>query len=164
MKSKPILISIIAIVLIVGGFLIVNSSGKSRETTVTATGSSVAGNTSTAPMSVTPADKIEVVNFFGTQRCVSCLAVGNLTKKTLEERFAPELESGKIVFKEINGELPENKDIVIKYQARGSSLFVNAIRGEQDNIVEDVTVWRLVNSEEQFVSYLETKLNKLLGK
>ena len=75
-----------------------------------------------------------------------------------------ELESGKVVFREINGELPENKEVVVKYQARGSSLFINAIRGEQENITEDVAVWRLVNNEDQFVSYLENKLNKLLGK
>jgi len=163
MKNKTVLLSLIAIIFLIGGFFIVNRLGKSQETTVTATGGSVAGNTS-APMSVVPADKVEVVNFFGTQRCTSCLAIGRLTKKTLEEKFAPELESGKIVFKEINGELPENSDIVIKYQARGSSLFINAIRGEQDNITEDVAVWRLTNDDEQFVSYLENKLNTLLGK
>jgi hypothetical protein len=111
-----------------------------------------------------PADKIEVVNFFGTQRCVSCLTVGKFTKKTLEDKFAPELESGKIVFKEINGELPENQEIVTKYQARGSSLFVNAIHGDKDDIAEDVTVWRLVNNESQFITYFENKLNGLLGK
>jgi hypothetical protein len=36
--------------------------------------------------------------------------------------------------------LPENKDMVIKYQARGSSFFVNAITAGKDNIKEDVTV------------------------
>lgn len=113
---------------------------------------------------VAPADEIEVVNFFGTQRCVSCLTIGKFTKKTLETKFASELESGQIVFKEINVEFPENRDIVMKYQARGSSLFINAIRGNQDDISEDVTVWRLVNNEEQFTSYLENKLNKLLGR
>ncbi|PIV00819.1 hypothetical protein COS55_02755, partial [Candidatus Shapirobacteria bacterium CG03_land_8_20_14_0_80_40_19] len=72
--------------------------------------------------------------------------------------------SGKIVYKDIDGELKENQEIVVKYQARGSSLFVNAIRDEQDNIEEDVTVWRLINSESQFISYFENKLSSLLGK
>lgn len=164
MKNKPVLITIIAAIILIGGLLVVNRYGKPKETTVTATNGSVAGNTSIASMSVMPVEKIEVVNFFGTQRCASCLTLGNFTKKTLEEKFSSELESGKIVFKEINGELPENKNTVIKYQARGSSLFINAIRGEKDNITEDVTVWRLVNSEEQFVAYLENKLNSMLDK
>ena len=68
------------------------------------------------------------------------------------------------MFKDINGDLSENQAIVMRYQARGSSLFVNAIKGEKDDISEDVTVWRLINDESQFVSYFENKLNTLLGK
>lgn len=163
MNKKYIIIAFF----VVGGLLLLNSLGKNRQTqsqTEIQAQPQVKQNVTTDNISLAPVDKIEVVNFFGTQRCVSCLTIGRLTKKTLEEKFAPELESSKIVFKEINGELPENKETVIKYQARGSSLFINAIRGEQENIAEDVTVWRLVNDEEQFVSYLENKLNKLLGK
>lgn len=148
---------IVLLLIIIGAFFLVNARSKNLQ-------AQIKQNAPTNIDSLEPAEKIEVVNFFGTQRCVSCLTIGSFTKKTLEEKFSPELESGKIVFKEINGELPENKELVTKYQARGSSLFINAIRGGKDDIVEDVTVWRLVNSEAQFTSYLENKLNLLLGK
>jgi hypothetical protein len=111
-----------------------------------------------------PAEKIEVVHFHATQQCWSCITVGEYALKTIKEKFPKEYENGKIVFKDINGELPENRDIVIKYQARGSSLFVNAITNGKDNIEEDVTVWRLVINEGQFIDYFQNKLNKLLGK
>jgi len=110
------------------------------------------------------ADKIEVVHFHGTHQCWSCITVGEYALKTIKDKFPDEFASGKIVYKDINGELKENQEIVVKYQARGSSLFVNAIRDEQDNIEEDVTVWRLVNSESQFVNYFERELNSLFGK
>jgi hypothetical protein len=110
------------------------------------------------------ADKIEVVHFHGTQQCWSCITVGEYALKTIKEKFSKEYKNGTIVFKDINGELSENRDIVMKYQARGSSLFVNAIINGKDNIKEDVTVWRLVNNENQFINYFENKLNKLLGK
>ncbi len=110
------------------------------------------------------ADKIEVVHFHATQQCWSCITVGEYALKTIKEKFSEEYKNGTIVFKDINGELPENRDMVIKYQARGSSLFVNAIIDGQDNIQEDVTVWRLVSNETQFINYFENKLNKLLGK
>ena len=113
---------------------------------------------------IVPADKIEVVHFHATQQCVSCITVGKFAKQTIDEKFPEEVKTGKIVFKEINAELPENQAIVNQYQARGSSLFVNAIRNEQDNIAEDTTVWRLVNSESQYITYFEGKLNSLLGK
>lgn len=111
-----------------------------------------------------PADKIEVVHFHGTHQCWSCITVGEYALETVKNKFSEEYQSGKIVFKDINGELPENKEIVIKYQARGSSLFVNAISNDKDSIEEDTTVWRLVNNQEKFTDYFENKLKTLLGK
>lgn len=109
------------------------------------------------------ADKIEVVHFHGTQQCWSCITVGEYALKTITEKFPEEYKNGTIVFKEINGELPENSTIVAKYQARGSSLFINAVANGQDNIEEDVNVWRYVSNESQFVGYFEKKLKSLLG-
>jgi len=109
------------------------------------------------------ADKIEVVHFHATQQCYSCITVGKYALKTIQERFPKEYENGMIVFRDINAELPENRDTVIQYQARGSSLFVNGITGGQDHIQEDVRVWRLVNDEQAFMDYFEGKLKELLG-
>ena len=110
------------------------------------------------------AEKIEVVHFHATQQCWSCITVGEYALKTIKEKFPEEYKNGIIVFRDINSELPENRDIVIKYQARGSSLFVNAITNGKDKIEEDITVWRLVSNEKQFISYFENKLKTLLGK
>lgn len=113
---------------------------------------------------VLPADKIEVMHFHGTYQCRSCIAIGEYALNTIKKNFSEEYERGIIEFREINGELPENKDLVAKYQARGSSLFINAIAGGQDNIEEDMTVWRLISSEEQFADYFTNKLKQLLNK
>jgi len=110
------------------------------------------------------ADKIEVVHFHGTHQCWSCITVGEYALETIKNKFSEEYQSGKIIFKDVNGELPENKEMVIKYQARGSSLFVNAISNDIDNIEEDITVWQLVNDQEKFTDYFENKLKTLLGK
>lgn len=147
---------IVIVIIIIGSLFLLNDVGKN--------GKDSSPIQASKNVSLAPADTVEVVNFFGTQRCAACIAVGTLTSKTLNEKFHEELESGKVVFREINGELPENRDIITKYQARGSSLFINAIRGEKEQIEEDITVWRLINSEEQYMAYLENKLNTLLGK
>lgn len=110
------------------------------------------------------AEKIEVVHFHATQQCWSCITVGEYTLKTIKERFPEEYQNGTIVYKDVNGELPENRDMVIKYRAGGSSLYTNAITAGNDKIEEDVTVWRLVTNEQQFLDYFEAKLKKLLGK
>ena len=110
------------------------------------------------------AEKIEVVHFHATQQCWSCITVGEYALKTIKDKFPEEYKNGTIVFKDINGELAENRDIVMKYRAGGSSIFINAIKNGVDNIEEDVTVWRLVANEDQYINYLQNKINNLLGK
>ncbi len=114
------------------------------------------------PKNLKPAEKIQVFLFHSTQRCPSCIAIGKFAKETVEQNFAPELKSGKIEFKEINIDLPENEALASKFQATGSALFINPIIDGKDNIEEDTRVWRLVSNEQEFISYLTDKIKKLL--
>jgi hypothetical protein len=109
-----------------------------------------------------PAEKIQVFLFHATQRCSSCVAIGKFAKETVEQKFSEELKSGKIEFREINIDLPENKELATKFKATGSSLFINPIVDGQDNIKEDTQVWRLVSNEQGFISYLSDKIKILL--
>lgn len=111
---------------------------------------------------VRKADKIEVVHFHATKQCWSCITVGKYAFKTIQEKFPEKYKDDTIVFKDINVELPKNRDMAMKYQASGSSLFVNAIADGQDNIEEDTRVWRLISDETQFMNYFENKLKNLL--
>ena len=163
MKNKPVLVLLIIVVLLSAITLLWNPRTSDKSGSTIAEAESIVSPTST-PTPVFPADKIEVVHFHATQQCVSCITVGKYALQTIKDKFPKEYASGQIVFKEINAELPENQAIVNKYQARGSSLFVNAIRGSNDEITEDTTVWRLVNSETQYTAYFESKLKTLLGK
>jgi len=109
------------------------------------------------------ADKIEVIHFHAAQQCWSCITVGEYALQTIKEKFPEEYQDGRITYQDINGELPANRDLVTKYQASGSALFINTIRNGQDNIEEDTTVWRLVNNETNFVNYFASKLRTILG-
>ena len=152
--QKKIINLIIGVVVVAGiVFLVAQGSNKPTEAP------SIDGQT----MKIA-AVKIEVIHFHATQQCWSCITVGEYALKTIKEKFPEEYASGAIVFRDIDAELPENRDLVVKYQARGSALFVNAITAGKDNIEEDVTVWRLVSNESQFISYFQDKLNKLLSK
>jgi len=123
-------------------------------------------NNSNIPIANTDitADKLQVYYFHRTQRCYSCLTIGKYIKETIEDNFADEIQNGTIDFQEINVELPENREVAEKFKASGSSLFINAIRNNQDDIRQDTNVWRLAGNENQFKIYLEDKLNSLLGK
>ena len=163
--QKKIIILIIGAVVVAGMvFLVVKNSNKPTE--AQSTNNQTTKSQEELPMSTAKisAEKIEVVHFHGTHQCWSCITVGEYALKTIKEKFPEEYKNGTIVYKDVNGELPENKDMVQQYRASGSALFVNAIAGGKDNIEEDVTIWRLVSNENQFISYFENKLNKLLGR
>lgn len=110
------------------------------------------------------ADKVQVFLFHATKRCSTCIAIGKLAAETVNERFQDELKSGKIEFREVNIDLPQNKELTEKFQAGGSALYLNAVRGLQDNIEQDAKVWRLTGNPVAFKDYLEDRINILLGK
>ena len=151
--QKKIIILIIGVAIVGVGFFVARNGNKPTE--AQNTNNQTTKSQEELPMSTakTSAEKIEVVHFHATQQCWSCITVGEYALKTIKEKFPEEYKNGTIVFRDINGELPENRDMVIKYQAGGSSLFVNAITAGKDNIEEDVTVWRLVSNESQFINY-----------
>lgn len=108
------------------------------------------------------ADKIQVFLFHATRRCITCINIGKYAQKTVEQKFSEELKSGKIEFREVNIDLPENKELATKFKASGSALFINPIIDGKDNIGEDTQVWRLASNEQSFISYLSDKINALL--
>lgn len=108
-------------------------------------------------------DEVKVIDFHGSRRCYSCKTIEKYAKETVEEYFQPELRDGKISFQSINVEEPQNRETVEKYQARGSSLYINVIRDGGDNISEVTRVWRLVGNEQAFKNYLKQKLESYLN-
>jgi hypothetical protein len=155
--NKKIIISLIIVGLISLGFYFADNKTRTNKN------SNMAPNNTNGIQSQS-IDKIQVYLFHGTLRCSACINIGKYSQKTLNEYFQPELDSGKIEFKEINIDVPENKELAKKFQASGSNLFINVITNGQDNITKDVAVWRLVSDETQFKNYLKDKINKLLNK
>lgn len=111
-----------------------------------------------------PAEKVQIFLFHATRRCTTCMAIGRLAGETVDEYFQPERQAGRVEFREINIDLPENKELAKKFQASGSSLFINAVYNGRDNISEDIMVWRLTTNETQFKNYLKNKISNFLGK
>lgn len=158
--QKKIIISIIGVALIGTIFFIARNGNKPTEAQ-SQNNQAIENQSKTEKQK---ADKVEVFVFHATHRCYSCVTIGKYAGETVTEFFQPELRDGKIEFREINIDLPENKELARKFQASGSSLFINAIYDDKDHITEDTIVWRLISSEAQFKSYLKDKISNLLGK
>lgn len=158
--NKKIIIGIITLALLGVISIMVKNNNQQPNANIA---SEIAKETQTQSVK-NSADKIEVYYFYRTQRCYSCVTLGQYIKETIEQKFSEETRNNIIDFREINVDLPENKNLAIKFQASGSSLFINAIKNGQDNISQDTNVWRLLNNKAQFKNYLANKINSFLDK
>ena len=127
-----------------------------------ATGNAV--NDMTSPERTIAVDKLEIYHFHGTNQCYSCKTVGAYAEEIVNTYFADELKSGKIIFGHINGELPENKDLVMKYGATGSSLWLGTYAKDgQFSAEQNINVWYKINNKQDYMNYLEGVIEQKLA-
>ena len=113
---------------------------------VTASGTQISGDV----------EKVEIYHFHATSQCVTCKTVGANAEATVNTYFANELKSGKLVFAHVNVDLPENKALVDKYEAKGSSLLIG-VYGKDGTFSkqEDTAVWYKIDNKADFENYLK---------
>jgi len=101
-------------------------------------------------------EKVEIYHFHATSQCYSCKTVGAYAEETINTYFANELKSGKIVFGHINVDLPENKVLVDKYEAKGASLLIGvSYKDGKFSKEENVNVWYKISNKEDYMAYLK---------
>jgi hypothetical protein len=77
--------------------------------------------------------------------------------------FADELASGKLTFQSIDVQDEANADIVEKYGAYGSQLFLNAIKDDTDHIEQVTDIWTVLGDDEAFVEVVKSKIEESLS-
>ena len=110
-----------------------------------------------------PADRVEVVYFHRTQRCPKCIYAEDGIRYTVETYFKDEQDSGKVTFQVINVEDEEKADIVEKYGAYGSQLFINTIKDGTDHIEHVTDIWLVIGDDEAFAEIVKSKIEKSLN-
>jgi hypothetical protein len=86
----------------------------------------------------------------------------DMTEYTLNTYFADELESGEIVFIAVNLQDANNADMVQKFGAYTSSLFLNDVENGVDSIEELTDVWFVLWDDEEFVDTVKTAIEECL--
>ncbi len=110
-------------------------------------------------------NKIEVIDFHSTHRCMTCNAIEANTKYTLNTYFANELKSGKITFQSVNVDEDENYEMAEKYEASGTSLFLNVVINGKETIINLTDfAFSKGRDKEAFSKSFKTKLEKQLKK
>lgn len=84
---------------------------------------------------------LEVVYFHNPQRCVTCLCFEERITHVVNTYFSNEINSGKLKYLIINVGNKDNAQIIDKYGAYGSQLFINKVIGNKDNMTDIVEIW-----------------------
>jgi len=110
-------------------------------------------------------NKIEVIDFHSTHRCITCNAIEKHTKLTLDSFFSEELKNGKVTFQVVNIDEKENYKLAEKFQAAGTSLFLNVIvNGEEKQIDLTQFAFKYGKNEAEFTKRLKSRIEKQLIK
>lgn len=108
--------------------------------------------------------KLKILYFHITHRCNTCFNIESYVRQTLDSGFAKQMELGFIDLYILNCELPENKELVEKYEAYGATLAITSYSNGKEGETEDLTNWAFqkVSTPVLFKEMLTTKINNLL--
>ena len=108
MKARNLKMVVLSII---GLFILSSCQGKqSEKISEDETGTTAAG--------------IEVIYFFGKQRCSTCVAIEKYSKEALDSVFADKIRDGSIIFKSIDITTPEGERLADLFEVSSSSLYI----------------------------------------
>ncbi len=141
---------------------VVNSSTDSSSIETNATTDTTTQNGSDTKVEQS---KIMIYSFHVTNRCASCIAIEESTKKTLDTYFKNEVKNGRIKLSILNVDEKANEKIAEKYQAFGSGLFVTRIfKGKETTADLTGDGFKYAkNKQDKFIEELKSKIQEFLN-
>jgi len=157
MKPKTIVsAALLFFVAVSAGYLICKNAQSAPERS--------GGQTAPREQGAPAQEKTLIVYFFhGRARCVSCKIIEALGRKALQSGFPEELKSGRIVWRDIDLDKPENRHFIQEYQILSISLVLSDVEnGEQKRWKNLEEVWNHLNDEKAFVEYAQKEIRAWL--
>ena len=131
-------------------------------------GLAICGCTKSEPVSsssVAPAQEaaqLKVYYFHRTIRCPSCEKIEALAQKAVEEGFAGELADGKMQWRVINIDEPQNKHFEDDYRLQAQSVVLSEMRAGKETRWKNLEkVWDLLDDDAGFVRYVQDEIRAM---
>ncbi|MDB4286040.1 nitrophenyl compound nitroreductase subunit ArsF family protein [bacterium] len=107
--------------------------------------------------------KIEIIDFYTTHRCKTCLKIEDNTKKMLQSDFKKEMDAGILSFQTVNVDEEANYDMAERFEAAGTALFINVVKNGKEQHI-DLTDFAFMKAfaEEEFATELKAKIDEQL--
>lgn len=97
---------------------------------------------------------VKVYYFHRTVRCADCLQIEQLSAGALQEVFPQALADGRLEWRPVNLDQPENTHFVFDYDLSANELVVVGIESGQPTFNKLPEVWKLVQQPDQLRSAL----------
>jgi thiol-disulfide isomerase/thioredoxin len=139
------------------------SNSKVSSSTTNAKPSTV--DTSVPDTAVSENSKQLVVYYFmSTYRCPSCIYIEKTTKAVVENVFASQVKTGRVIFKVINIDEPANKHYDKDYKLYAQSVILSDVKdGKELRWLNLDKIWKLLNNDKEFQEYIAKEINSYLG-
>lgn len=108
------------------------------------------------------AAKIEVIDFHTTHRCKTCLAIEDIARSVVQNEFAKEVKTGKIVFRTVDVDDAKNAKIAEQFEASGTALFVYNGKTGQAVDLTDAGFMHALSNEAKLKEQVRNAIRKQL--
>jgi hypothetical protein len=108
-------------------------------------------------------EPLEVAYFHRTNRCKSCLKAEELTRKALDALYADRLQRGDMVMLVEDVQQPADPELVRRYEAYGSSLYLGVVKGGVTYVYPVNDIWLVLCDEAKFTDVVRAKIDSVYG-
>ena len=130
-----------------------------------ATGGAPAPAASSANTNPANAPKHHIIAYYlhGNTRCPSCIKIESFADAAVHERFAPELEDGRLEWRVVNYEEPGNEHYWQDFELEVKTVVLQDLAcGEPVRFKRLDRVWDLLDDEQAFGDYIEEEVRQYL--
>lgn len=109
--------------------------------------------------------RLYVYYFHGTNRCGTCMAIEENTKKTLDLNFPAEMKQGIVKFLSVNMDEAANAPLVEKCEASTMSMYMVSVDKDGKETKTDITEFAVNNARinpEEYMAGLKTRVAEQL--
>ncbi len=107
---------------------------------------------------------IDVVYYFMTMaRCPSCRKIESYTKETVQSNFSDDLTDGRMIWRMVQVDLPENRHFIEDYQLYTKSVVLVKIRDGKKVAWKNLDqVWNLLRDKTAFQNYIVKEVESFI--
>ena len=110
-------------------------------------------------------NRVEVLVFYGAQRCATCRAIEAQSKELVESAFSKDLASGLLVYRTVDMTTPEGEALADHYEVASSSILLVQHLGDKETVnnLTRMAFSTARNKPEDFREGLRKRVRELLN-